>query len=48
MCSRILISQEMRPLTSSALHGAFIVTEDLIGEEELKGLISLIGLIRAR
>lgn len=42
MCLRILISQEMRPLTSSALHGAFIVTEGLIGEEQLKGLIGLI------
>lgn len=42
MCLRILISQEMRPLAPSALHGAFIVTEGLIGEEQLKGLISLI------
>lgn len=29
---RILISPEMRPLTSTALHGAFIVTDDLRAE----------------
>lgn len=29
---RILISPEMRPLTSKALHGAFIVTDDLRAE----------------
>lgn len=32
MCLRILISQEIRPLTSSAPSWAFIVTEDVIGE----------------
>lgn len=29
---RILISPEMRPLTSTALHRAFIVTDDLRAE----------------
>lgn len=29
---RILISPEMRPLTSTALHGVFIVTDDLRAE----------------
>lgn len=29
---RILISPETRPLTSTALHGAFIVTDDLRAE----------------